>query len=448
MRIINSNPSRSNDYLLSGFDYTSNPDYNQRYLDEIFNDNNFFTMNGQVDTFVKQRCLERIMLYFGGRIQSIPDPRFTELLKYELSSAEYLFYQTLARDTILKDAQGLFGGEWRKSNQETNTDIDMTASSKTKQDTLTNNSVDSATTGITGAQTIADTSTVNNTGANTHSANRFGDVVGGARYSDTRLGGSDSSTSLETGKRDTTAKAKTLEEQQAEAKGEGNATNRSGNITSNFPMSALPNSGGSVDTFLKGSGSEGAGGTSAGNAMKYASAGGQNLAETKNNTLSNSKSTGKLDSEQTGLDKNNRESTSTQRYGRTEINNQAGFRDTSSDSLNETHNTNETTTGSANRSIGGREDKQITGAVSSTQGSYDAGTDRRLAEDRSSKQETFSEGSSKPFIELLNSLNDVTAGYKSAFELIQERLEPLWNQVFGTWQPENDVSYDDHYPLD
>ena len=215
------------------------------------------------------------MDYFGGRIQAIPDPRFTELLKYELTSAEYLFYQTLARDTMLKDAQSLFGGEWRKSTQDTTTDIDMTASSKTKQDSLTNNSVDSSTTAITGSQNISDTSTVNNTGANTHSLNRFGEVVGGARHNNISLGGTDSSTNIETGKRDSLAKAKTFEEQQAEAKGRGSSTNRNGSITSNFPMSALPNSGGSVDTFLKDTTTESEVGTSAGKTMKYASAGGQ-----------------------------------------------------------------------------------------------------------------------------------------------------------------------------
>ena len=447
MRVINTNRERSNDFLPSGFDYTKNPDYNQRYLDEIYNDDNFFTMNGQISTFVKKRCLERIMDYFGGRIQALPDPRFTELLKYELASAEYIFYQTLARDTMLKDAQSLFGGEWRKSTQDTTTDIDMTASSKTKQDSLTNNSVDSSTTAITGSQNISDTSTVNNTGANTHSLNRFGEVVGGARHNNISLGGTDSSTNIETGKRDSLAKAKTFEEQRAEAKGEGSSTNRGGSISSNFPMSALPNSGGSVDTFLKGSGSEGASGTSAGNAMKYASSGGQNLSESKNNSLSETKSSGKLDSEQTGLDKDIRESSSTQRYSKTETHTQGQFRDTNSDNLNESFNTTETTTGSSNRVIGGREDRQATGAVSSTQGSYNAGTDRRLAEDRKSQQITTSEGSSKPFIELLNSLNDVTKGYKSAFELIQERLEPLWNQVFGTWYREEEDRYDDHYPL-
>jgi hypothetical protein len=444
MRVINTNRERSNDFLLSGFDYTKNPDYNQRYLDEIYNDDNFFTMDGQISTFVKKRCLERIMDYFGGRIQAIPDPRFTELLKYELASAEYIFYQTLARDTMLKDAQGLFGGEWRRSTQDTKTDIDMTASSKTKQDSVTNNSLDSSTTAITGSQNVSDTSTVNNTGANTHSLNRFGEVVGGARHNNINLGGTDSSTNIETGKRDSSAKSKTFEEQQAEAKGEGSSTNRGGSITSNFPMSALVNRGWTVDTFLKGSSSEGA---SAGNAFKYASAGGQNLSESKNNSLSESKSSGKLDSEQTGLNKDIRESSSTQRYGKTETHTQGQFRDTNSDNLNESFNTTETTTGSSNRVIGGREDKQATGAVSSTQGSYNAGTDRRLAEDRKSQQVTTSEGSSKPFIELLNSLNDVTKGYKSAFELIQERLEPLWNQVFGTWYREEEDRYDDHYPL-
>jgi hypothetical protein len=345
---------------------------------------------------------------------------------------------------MLKDAQSLFGGEWRKSTQDTTTDIDMTASSKTKQDSLTNNSVDSSTTAITGSQNISDNSTVNNTGANTHSANRFGEVVGGARHNNISLGGTDRSTNIETGERDSLAKAKTFEEQQAEAKGEGSSTTRGGSITSNFPMSALPNRGWTVDTFLKGSSSEGA---SAGNAFKYASAGGQNLSESKNNSLSETKSSGKLDSEQTGLDKDIRESSSTQRYGKTETHTQGQFRDTNSDNLNESFNTTETTTGSSNRVIGGREDRQATGAVSSTQGSYNAGTDRRFAEDRKSQQVTTSEGSSKPFIELLNSLNDVTKGYKSAFELIQERLEPLWNQVFGTWYREEEDRYDDHYPL-
>ena len=347
---------------------------------------------------------------------------------------------------MLKDALAV-GGEWRKSTQETTTDIDMTASSKTKQDSVTNNTVDSSTTAIKGSQNISDTSMVNNTGANTHSLNRFGEVVGGARHNNISLGGTDSSTNIETGMRDSLAKSKTLEEQQAEAKGEGSSTNRGGSINSNFPMSALPNSGGSVDTFLKGSASDGEDGASAGNAMKYASSGGQSLSESKNNSSSETKSSGKLDREQTGLDKDIRESSSRQQYGRTEIHNQSQFRDTNSDNLNESFNTNETTTGSSNRVIGGREDREATGAVSLTQGSYNAGTDRRFAEDRKSQQVTTSEGSSKPFIELLNSLNDVTKGYKSAFELIQERLEPLWNQVFGTWYREEEERYDDHYPL-
>ena len=194
MRVINSNPARSNDYLLSGFDYTSNPDYNQKYLSEIYNNSNFFTMGGQVTTFVKQECLKNIMQYFNGRIQAMPDPRFTELLKFELSSAEYMFYQMLARDTVLKSAKDLFGGEWRDSTQGTTTNIDMTANSKTKQNSLTDNTIDSAVTSKTGTQNVSDTNSSTNTGANTHGSTTSGDNVSANRRMAKTLGGSDTNT--------------------------------------------------------------------------------------------------------------------------------------------------------------------------------------------------------------------------------------------------------------
>ena len=447
MRVINSNPSRSNDYLLSGFDYTSNPDYNQRYLSEIYNNNNFFTMGGQVTTFVKQQCLDNIMLYFNGRIQALPDPRFTELLKYELSSAEYLFYQMLARDTVLKSAKDLFGGEWRDSTQGTTTNIDMTANSKTKQNSLTDNTIDGSTKNITGTQNVADTNSSTNTGANTHGSTTSGDNVSANRRMAKTLGGKDTNKEELSAENTNNSVTNNDNTQSAVTSASSASTNRAGNIASAFPMTALPNNGGSVDTFLKGTANEGTNGTSAGNAMKYASGGSQNLGTADGTSTSTSGTSGANDTVVAQTVKDKKSDTTTQEYGRTEVDTIDGFRDTNSQNVNETFGTNESSTGSANRTIGSREDTQQTGATSNTKGNYDANTDRWNKEGRESNQTTHSDGSSKPFIDLLNSLNNVTDGYKSAFEFMCGRLESLYNQVFGTWPPLDDEVDSDTYPL-
>jgi len=447
MRVINKNKERSVDYLLSGYDYTSNPEYNSKYLNELLNDNNFFTMDGQITSFVKQACLKNIMLYFQGRIQSIPDPRFTEMLKYELSSSEYMFYQLLARDTVLKDTKSLFGGVWRESKQDTTSKLDTSANSSTKQDTSTDNVLDSSASTKTGAQVVGDSASNTNKAANTHRVDKSGDVVVAQRSISKVTGGVDTTVGNSQASNVNKTEVDADNNQDTKSDVELEATNRAGNVTSRYPMSALPNEGGSVDSFLLGTSGEGPNGTSSGNAMEYASGGVQNLGNTDSATTSNVNSNGTAGSITDGNSTDTKLDTVNMNYGKSEVDKADGYRDTNSEVMTEGFNTNETATGKSTRNIGSRDDVRTAGETNNTKGKYDANTDRWNKEDRESHQYSFSDGSNKPYIDLLNSLNDVTEGYKSAYEYIQGKLESLFNQVFGTWQADDDDEYSDTYPL-
>lgn len=414
------------------------------YKSYIYYDPDFFTLDGKINVFIKERVLDKINNHFMSRLQAFPDPQFTERYKARLSLAEASFYQMLIRDMALKSEKDLYGGIWSESIERVDGDKSGTSATTGTDRLIGNISNVTNINATTGSQTITDNGDIRRQGNNLTTTSSVDNNLEGARRTyGTATGRDENSGSVNADSvTDSAAFGSSASRAAAANENEASSNSTSGAVNSNFPMSALSSDGTqSVDNFLTGTG--------AGNVPKYSTSGSKNAGDSSaktnaTNTGDTIGSTGSFATNKTGGVTTN-----------TGINNSDNVTSNISDAVNSSVTSASNVNNGINeaqaidnvKNVSSRDDYTaniVTGTTNNTRANQLNGITTEKNKTNMVRNET---GSSAITADILNKLNDAFANRMSALEYICNYLEPLWNLAFDTYPSTENVVYSDQYPL-